>query len=313
MARRGRKRDFLIIAAVVFGAFGALYLYSGVWPPIVVVESNSMMHVDRFEYVSGTGSAHGNDVGFGRFKTMDPGDIVLVRDVDSIEDVDTFARKDGWHYGWWGDVVAYQRPGDDSGVTIIHRALTYVTVQGQGASASYRVWWSESWQERGTCVQHPIHTCVFGAEGVTINELGITRKTFRYSGFITKGDNGVSNAGADQAGSDPLMPQPVRLEDLVGKAQLEVPAVGALRLAFSGDTIKNAEMQGHRYFLRIGNMVAPTDIWMIAGLEVTALVLAPFFVAMVRDYFDKPSREVVAELAVLERAYNEVRKGAERR
>src|SRR5439155_960315 len=41
---KGLARDALVAGLIVAVFLGALYLYAGVWPPLVVVESSSMQH-----------------------------------------------------------------------------------------------------------------------------------------------------------------------------------------------------------------------------------------------------------------------------
>lgn len=308
MARSPRKRDFLYIALAIGGLFGAMFLYFGVWPPVSTIETNSMMHVNRFEYTVREGTTHAADVGFGRLGTIDPGDIIFIKKVDRPEDIETFARSIERHYKMPGHVVAYRHTVNDAEQIIVHRAMTYVEIQGTGASKSYRVWWNDAWEEQGSCVRQPVYTCRFDAdEGVTIEELLITDRQFKWSGFITKGDNNAprSNPGADQATAESIAPEPIPFDKIVGVAQGEIPAIGLLRVAFTGQTIRNAEMQDHPYFMRIGNVVAPIDLWLTVLIELVILAALPIAYAVVRDLWSKPSREVAPELSVLERAYNE--------
>src|SRR5207237_10394524 len=43
---RDLAKDAIIAGAIVALFLGGLYVYSGVWPPLVVVESSSMSHSD---------------------------------------------------------------------------------------------------------------------------------------------------------------------------------------------------------------------------------------------------------------------------
>lgn len=314
MAQRGNARDFLYIALGVGAVFGLLFAYSGVWPPVFTVETGSMMHVDRVEWFSGQGDTRDDDTRFGRIGTLDPGDLVLIKEIDGPGDVTTFAQaEDEEDYGDRGEVIAFRLRVDEQQRTIIHRAMTYVNIEGRGEQAQYRVYWSPDWEEQGDCVRTPTYVCTFSVEeGVTIRELGINGQSFTQEGFITKGDNIASNPGADQAPpANPtqgaLAPEPIRPATVVGEAQGEVPAIGLLRVAFSGQTLKNAEMQGHSAWLRIGNVVAPLDLWGLVLIELGLMVTAPLLVTVARDFFSKPTRKVTGELSVLEEMWRDTR------
>ncbi len=313
VAKRGNARDFLYIALGVGVVFGLLFAYAGVWPPVFTVETGSMMHVDRVEWFSGQGDTRDDETSFGRIGTLDPGDLVLIKAIDGPEDVTTFAQAEEEDYGMPGEVIAFRLEVDQQQRTIIHRAMTYVSIEGEGDQARYRVYWSQAWDEHGDCVRTPTYVCTFSIDqGVTIDELGIQGQSFTQPGFITKGDNVASNPGADQAPpADPtagaLAPQPILPSAVVGEAQGEVPALGLLRVAFSGQTLKNAEMQGHDAWLRIGNVVAPLDLWGLVLIELGLMVTAPLFVTVARDFFRKPTRKVTGELSVLEEIWKETR------
>lgn len=307
----GQYKEYVVIALAVGAVFGGLYLYTGVWPPIVVVESNSMMHVDPQEYEGGEGTTHAEGVVFGRLGTLDPGDLVLLKEVDEISDIQTYAHTDEGHYGKRGDVIAYTATPGARNITVIHRAITYVSVRTE-PEIQYIVDWTEDWTQPpgAQCVRAGGYRCVFeGNEGVSIPELGMFNQTWAHSGFITKGDNIASNPGIDQAPPGPrqeaLKPNPVRINEIRGKAQGEIPGIGLLKLAFTGDTILNAEIQDHRYYLRIGNMVAPFDLWMVLGAELVLLSVGPVLFAIGRDIWRGRSHERVPELSVLQAAHRD--------
>ncbi len=102
-------RDIGTAAAIMAIIFGILYAYSGVWPPIVVIESSSMQH----------GS-------YSQLGIIDTGDIVLVKSTPADKVVTyveaRFSHRDYKTYGDYGDVIIYNAPSGDS---IIHRAILY--------------------------------------------------------------------------------------------------------------------------------------------------------------------------------------------
>ncbi len=105
-------RDIGIALLVVLAVFLVMWAYSGVWPPIVVVESSSMQHED---FSSSVG-------------VIDTGDLVLVQHANSPSEIETWAsgRCSGHEtYGKPGDVIVYnQKGGGDK--PIIHRALIWL-------------------------------------------------------------------------------------------------------------------------------------------------------------------------------------------
>ena len=92
-ALKATARDLLIAVLIVVIIMGLLYAYCRVWPPIVVVESGSMMHSDD------------SQIG-----VIDTGDMVLVQQVDSKDEVVTYLEGEGNNYitySGFGDVIVY--------------------------------------------------------------------------------------------------------------------------------------------------------------------------------------------------------------
>ncbi len=179
-----------VLAVLVVGAY--LYAVSGVWPPMVAVESRSMtpnmqvndlvfvMEADRF---SGPG-AHG-DTG-----------VVTARTGQDVE-YRTF--------GGYGDVIVYQRDGNPRRVPIIHRAMFWVED-------------GENWYDKADPAYITAEEC-----GETPSE-GLRNCPAPHAGFVTKGD---SNGRYDQVTT---LSRPVRPEWVVGAAEVRVPGLGWIRL-----------------------------------------------------------------------------------
>ena len=99
------------ITVVMIGViFGSIYAYAGVYPPMVVVVSNSMLH---------------DNMGVGMTGVISPGDIVLVKNTGSIITTENATLTGYSTYGDYGDVVVYRPLGEDV-VPIIHRAVKWV-------------------------------------------------------------------------------------------------------------------------------------------------------------------------------------------
>jgi signal peptidase len=179
----------------VFGSValvaGLLFAISGVWPPLVAIESGSMepniqtndlvfvMNEERF---AGPGSQ--GDTG------------VVPAQAGGRTGYSTFQQP--------GDVIVYHPDGDTRATPIIHRAMLWVED-------------GENWYDEAD----PDY--VGGADSCA----ELTGCPADNAGFITKGD---ANAGYDQVGVDPLS-SPVRPRWIVGTAEARVPLLGNIRLS----------------------------------------------------------------------------------
>jgi signal peptidase len=206
----------------------AMFAYSGLWPPLVVVESNSMMHGD--DNTSHIGA-------------IDTGDLVLVKKVNQPSDITTYMEglSTGHKtYGDYGDVVIYKKGGSDTLTPIIHRALIYLEPNADGLSyrsASLRDAPDSAWSTYpvNDTWDHLAGTLVLknvSYNHVTIQiDIGNVIRIFEGQGidpkpgFITKGDH---NLQTDQVswGPGPV----VEFKWIVGKASGEIPWFGLLKL-----------------------------------------------------------------------------------
>lgn len=241
----------LIVALLLGGAFVAS---GGAWPPVIVIESGSMMHPD-------------SETRYGRIGTIDVGDLLFVRTVkDPVHDIHTWADGGPSHYGRPGDVIVYAPFGDRVNTSVIHRAIAFVEVKrAENVSTTYLVHWTD----------HQV--LAFNDSGIYMPELGFGDAEGysqsdgykpQYSGFITKGDNPFTNPVADQAGgiSDLVDPQWI-----IGTVHGEIPWMGLARLATqSGQT--NPEQPG---WIRVGNAFAPLELWTCFFATLGLLVLIP--------------------------------------
>lgn len=263
----GPLRDALVLVAVFALLLGGLYLYTGTWPPAVIVESSSMMHRD-------------DEVSYGRIGTIDPGDLVLVKRVDSAEDVSTLVENGTRdRYGKPGDVIVYFPYNDRTHTPIIHRAVAYVDVVGSGADVKYRVRWDPDAPCEGDAVKEDGNWCVYGSEGVyvpsvPIARLGSTPQTPQpykpeHSGFLTKGDNPFTNRNIDQVSG---LSQAVKLEWIEGKGRGELPWLGLIKLSLAG---RPNERNPPATWTHIGSAYAPKDLWVMLGVSLFILVGVP--------------------------------------
>ncbi|HUR69512.1 MAG TPA: S26 family signal peptidase [Candidatus Thermoplasmatota archaeon] len=266
--KHGALRDALVLVGVFAGLLLGLYLLLGTWPPAVIVESGSMMHAD-------------DEVSYGRFGTIDPGDLVLVKKVGSVDDVTTLVEGGRDRYGKPGDVIVYHKGIDPDGTPIIHRAVAYIEVVADG----YDVRWSDEGACEGgaTKTQRDGHAwCHYGPEGVYIPSVpvrGVT-PTSPYrapaSGFMTKGDNPVTNRQTDQESrlsqNATRVAVPVPLEWIEGKGRAEVPWLGLIKLSLAG---KRNEANPPAAWVKVGSAYAPKDLWVMLGVTLFLVVGVP--------------------------------------
>ena len=227
-------RDAGIALAFVASILLVMYAYTGLWPPLVVVESESMMHSDdNTSYIG----------------VIDTGDMVLVKDVDDEDDVVTYVEgvSTGHRtYGDFGDVIIYNKMGNPAGTPIIHRAVLFLEVNPDGES--YRCdaladlpaekWGLTGNEDSWDHLTESVLLYHYGYKDVTVTiGVGEILDAFRFnpptSGFITRGDH---NTWIDQRYHDSSTP--VDASWVVGKARGELPWFGLLKLWFS-DTLKS--------------------------------------------------------------------------
>ena len=200
-------RDVLTSVAIVLAIGVLLFTISGVWPPMVAVESGSMEpNMERGDLIFIVDN--GRFVPEGAIDTPEGSTGIVPADVAAERDRTTFDRP--------GDVIVFRPNGNAGQTPIIHRAMLWV----EGG---------ENWYDRADP----------GATGGAEDCAALNHCPAPHAGFITKGDNEVTNANYDQASR---LSAPVRPEWVVGTAELRVPYLGHVRLLFSGVTVSTAEV-----------------------------------------------------------------------
>lgn len=238
-----------------------MYAYTGLWPPLVVVESDSMMHGDdNLSYIG----------------TIDTGDLVLVKKADQVSDVETYM--DGFSsgqrtYGDYGDVVIYKRGGSDGNTPIIHRAIIYL--EYDSVNGTYRAESLRDVPEGKWSTSNPLDTWDHLTSSLNIYHVGWNDVTVtvdisgmlstHWSGFITKGDH---NTATDQAYSGA---GPVDISWVVGKARGEIPWFGLLKL-WSTDSLGSPAPEN-----------SVRNLW----ISIIIIVTAPILVDLALTYREK--------------------------
>jgi signal peptidase len=191
-------REFVSSLAAVAVVGLVLFAISGVWPPMVAVESGSMEPV------------------------MERGDLVFIVEADRYSGPDAAAggvvtaragvKSDYRSFGDYGDVIVFDPP-DRSGAPIIHRAKFWVED-------------GENWVNEANSSYLSNQACETDEDART--DTGVRNCPAPHAGFVTKGD---ANPTYDQARG--LAP-PVRPDWVTGTAEVRVPGVGLIRLLWSG-------------------------------------------------------------------------------
>jgi len=227
--------DFIGALIVLLIIIGALYTYTGNWPPLVVVQSGSMQHSDETSSLG----------------VIDTGDLVFVKKLGEDESPVTYVEgvKSGYRsYSSYGDVIIFRPNGNDSRTAIIHRAVIWIQFNSTsynnetGLGGGYDV---PSLGLRNVMTKFTIENYEWpripGGGDKDVNVATILYK-FRvnglepHSGFLTKGDD---NDDIDQTssfgGSEPAWIQPVKKEWIIGKSVGELPWFGIIKLKLEGN------------------------------------------------------------------------------
>lgn len=247
----------LVALAIIVVLLVGLFAFTQNWPPMYVVESNSMQH------------GFSDQVGL-----INTGDLVLAQKVSSASVVTYFTglQRGYTTYGEYGDVLLYYPGGASGGVPIIHRALLSVTVNadrsvsipelagqpcGAAADAVYRV----SSTANGCGTNH-----IGGS--LTLLHVGWRSATVYVplaalgssSGFLTMGDNNFDPQNTSIADPDqPSLALLVQSGWIVGVARGMLPWFGSIKLLLEGSSAE-----------------VPVQSWEWIGVTVVSLLLIAF-------------------------------------
>ena len=221
-------REGSLALGLVVLLLGSMWISTGSFPPMVVVESGSMMH-DKD----------------GSVGAIDPGDLILVMnknraDVITFVEATEAGNENFGHesHGSPGDVIIFSKNGGLD-TPVIHRALLEVVRNGSG------------WDVPGTTLRN-VQTVTWTLDISCSSFHG--RYNLRiedwepiHSGFLTSGDNNADGCMIDQSGVSSNGPasgmrdsnnepvEAVKDEWIVGVASSEVPWIGSIKLITSGN------------------------------------------------------------------------------
>jgi len=222
-------REASLAIGLVVLLLGSMWISTGSFPPMVVVESQSMMHEED-----------------GSIGAIDPGDLILVMNNDRV-DIVSFAEatqvgnENYGHesHGMPGDVIIYRKNGGQD-TPVIHRALLEVVSNGSG------------WDVPGTTLRN-VETVTWTLEYPCSSfhgtySLQVVGWEPEHSGFLTSGDNNFGGCMIDQPAANSQGPgsglvdangnpvEPVKEDWIVGVASSEIPWIGAIKLVTSGNS-----------------------------------------------------------------------------
>ena len=221
-------REGSLALGLVVLLLGSMWISTGSFPPMVVVESGSMMHDED-----------------GSVGAIDPGDLILVMNKNRV-DVVTFVEateagnENFGHesHGSPGDVIIFSKNGGLD-TPVIHRALLEVVQNGSG------------WDVPGTTLRNvQAVTWTLDIDCSSFHgsyNLRIQDWEPNHSGFLTSGDNNADGCMIDQSGVSSNGPasgmrdsnnepvKDVKDEWIVGVASSEVPWIGSIKLITSGN------------------------------------------------------------------------------
>jgi len=275
----------LVALAIVVLLLVSLFAYTQNWPPVYVVESNSMQH----------GSAD-------QLGLINAGDLVLAQKTNAA-DITTYVAglKTGYStYGEYGDVILYWPDGQGS-TPIVHRAILYL--QYDPLSRSYNatdLFGLKCANEAGAVYYTPGTPSQAGVPAgcgttdltgeLVLYDVGWNSTNIYldlsatalggHSGFVTMGD---ANPYPDQNGSAvPALSTLVEPGWIIGVARGMIPWFGAVKLLLQGESGR-----------------VPSQSWELMGLTIVGAILVAFGVhyAFRREGFETPLRREEEEAA----------------
>ncbi|UCE36365.1 MAG: S26 family signal peptidase [Thermoplasmata archaeon] len=272
-------KDVVIAFIIVIIIIGSIYLYTGNWPPVVVVESDSMQHSDDESFLG----------------VIDTGDLVLVKSIEDENDVISYMKgKRIGHetYGEYGDVLIYRKNGWKDITPVIHRTLIWLDYNETYNSFDfpelknhepgeegewYIVGGENRWYnlQRETLVLRDI-----GYDHIDVS-IDLDRIYDNYakpdvqphSGFITLGDHNGANYDQNMLNDGHgKVVEPIIPEWIVGKARGELPWFGLIKLYFQDETITER---------------APENSWTLLWITLILIFAVPISIDIILIIIEK--------------------------
>lgn len=218
-----------IIAIVFIGGYASLVAYTGMTSPFSIVMSQSMQH----------------DPDQSTIGSIDTGDIVIVREPDKVE-IQSYIEgtQTGYRsFGDYGSVIIYDRGNNQN--PVIHRAILWLDYNAESDTWSAPsldeydgTWYFKYIDASGeeVIVENEFNnirgTLCF--EGITVSKKDVSinlDSLEKSSGFLTMGDNSISNPNFDQPS---IIDHLVSYEDIRSVPVFEIPWLGTLKILING-------------------------------------------------------------------------------
>jgi len=254
----------------------AVFIYAGMWPPVYVVESESMQHSDDRSFIG----------------TIDTGDLVIVQSSDG-SDVRTYVESypDGHRtFGDYGDVIVYERYGWSDYTPIIHRAM--LRLEYNSTSSSFDIpslaglpaeKWGNGPLEDGRWwnLTDVVEVYDVGYRSAVLRVDLLELLSFYadheldHDGIITMGDHNVREIGGtyigfyDQYPGAAVCREPVMDEWIIGEAKAELPWLGLIKLWVNGNMPANTPDNSKNALLIVLALIIAVPL----AMDMTGLVL----------------------------------------
>ena len=253
----------LIALMIIVLLLVSLFAYTSNWPPMYVIESESMQH--------------GYDDQLGLINT---GDLVLAQKIDpgSIIPYVEGVRTGYSTYGEYGDVLLYHPYGVTNVAPIIHRALFYINYDANGTfsipqlnglscgaaatnffavSNTPRLCGTSGLPDTDTVTLHHVGWQSARVD-IPLSDLADDNGEY-HSGYISMGDNNFASGSTRQGVPDQIggISTPVETGWIIGVARGMLPWFGAVKLALDGNSAQ-----------------VPPQSWQYLGITVVGIFLA---------------------------------------
>lgn len=218
---RGSKILIAIVGILflsVIAGYAYIHATSGLDSPLSVIMSSSMQH----------------DNDRSQLGVIDTGDVMVIKSPSKVT-IQSYVEATNTGYktfGDYGSVIIYER-GDDIN-PCIHRAIIWLEYNGNGT------WSAESLKDykgQWSCTSGTDYRNLYGTlEFTDITQSGKNPRINldllgKKSGYLTMGDNPVTNQGFDQYIG--IISHPIGTDDIRSVAVMEIPWMGVIKVAMT--------------------------------------------------------------------------------
>jgi signal peptidase len=222
------NRILIVIVAVIFvgiiGGYAYISIESGLDSPLSVIMSRSMQQDNEQSQIG----------------VIDTGDVMVIEKYSkAVGEGRVYSYVEGTINGYrsfndYGSVIIYER--NDEMNPVIHRAIVWLNYNGDGT-------WSvpsfEEYRGQWTCVKNGSYIKNYNKLSGILTFIDVTQskktvsidldKLGKQSGYLTMGDNPVSNSYFDQL-SLQYVTAPIGSDQIKSVAIMEIPWMGVIKV-----------------------------------------------------------------------------------